>query len=269
MIQKSLLSLPISLGKYTDFVTQAVELGKAQASAYICVANVHTCIEASQDESFARVVNGADIVTPDGMPLVKGLQLLYGIKQERVAGPDLMPSLLAKAEQQNLKAFFYGSTVAILDKLVRLCNDRYPQLHITGVYSPPFRSLTSVETEDVIRAINNSGAHIVFVSLGCPKQERWMASMKGQIKALMIGVGAAFPVMAGTQKRAPYWMQRYSLEWLYRFCQEPRRLFKRYFFTNTLFVFLLLREKMRISFLNKKSKPPTFPNTNSQPGIVG
>jgi N-acetylglucosaminyldiphosphoundecaprenol N-acetyl-beta-D-mannosaminyltransferase len=246
MIHQQLIKLNLSLGSFQDFVNNIVALGQRKQSSYVCVANVHSCIETYQDATFAQVVNQADIVTPDGMPLVKALSWLYGIKQDKVSGPDLMPVLLQASEKQGLKVYFYGSTDEVLDKLKDFCQVNYPKLSIAGMYSPPFRVLTEAETQTEIQQINESGANIVLVALGCPKQERWMANMKGKINAVMVGVGGAFPMLVGVQKRAPLWMQRNSLEWFFRLAQEPRRLFKRYFITNNLFIFLVFKEKMKL-----------------------
>ena len=246
MTHQQLIKLNLSLGSFQDFVNNIVALGQRKQSSYVCVANVHSCIETYQDDTFAQVVKQADIVTPDGMPLVKALSWLYGIKQDKVSGPDLMPVLLQASEKQGLKVYFYGSTDEVLDKLKDFCQVNYPKLSIAGMYSPPFRVLTEAETQTEVQQINESGANIVLVALGCPKQERWMANMKGKINAVMVGVGGAFPMLVGVQKRAPLWMQRNSLEWFYRLAQEPRRLFKRYFITNNLFIFLVFKEKIKL-----------------------
>lgn len=253
MTHHQLIKLNLSTGSFQDFVNNIVALGQRRASSYVCVANVHMCVETYQDATFAQVVNQADIVTPDGVPLIKGLQLLYGIHQERVAGPDLMPALLAELEKQGLKVYFYGSTNDVLEKLKDFCWANYPKLLIAGMHSPPFRVLTEAETQIKIQDINDSGANIVLVALGCPKQERWMATMKGKINAVMVGVGGAFPMLVGVQKRAPLWMQRNSLEWFYRLAQEPRRLFKRYFITNSLFILLIIKEKAKMMLVKNKN----------------
>ena len=246
MTYQQLIKLNLSLGSFQDFVNNIMALGQRRQSSYVCVANVHSCIETYQDASFAQVVNQADIVTPDGMPLVKAIAWLYDIKQDKVSGPDLMPVLLQASEKQELKVYFYGSTDEVLGKLKDFCRVNYPKLSIAGMYSPPFRVLTEAEKQMEIQNINNSEANIVFVALGCPKQERWMADMKGKINAVMVGVGGAFPMLVGVQKRAPLWMQKNSLEWFYRLAQEPRRLFKRYFITNNLFIMLIIKEKIQI-----------------------
>jgi N-acetylglucosaminyldiphosphoundecaprenol N-acetyl-beta-D-mannosaminyltransferase len=240
-VTKHIISLFISTGSYDSFIHRIIELARKKQSSYVCVANVHMTIEAYWDSKFAEMVNDADLVTPDGMPLAKAMKLLYGLRQDRVAGMDLLPDLLEKAEKENLGVFFYGGTDEMLQKTKAFVQATYPDLKEQAYYSPPFRALTAEEEVSVIQQINNSGAQLVFVALGCPKQEKWMAGMKGKINACMLGIGGALPVMIGMQKRAPQWMQKLSLEWLYRLFQEPKRLFKRYFVTNTLFIWLLFK----------------------------
>lgn len=237
------VSLDISRGAYLNFLLHIIEKGMAKVSSYICVANVHMCIEAYDDPTFARVVNDADMVTPDGMPLAKAIKILYGENQERVAGMDLLPDLLKEAENKELSCFVYGGSDAMLKKSEEYISAKYPTLRC-GFYSPPFRALTPEEEQADCERINAFGAHLVFVALGCPKQEKWMARMKGKVNACMIGIGGALPVMVGMQNRAPTWMQKASLEWLYRLIQEPKRLFKRYAYTNTKFVYLLCKQKL-------------------------
>ncbi|MDP1817333.1 MAG: WecB/TagA/CpsF family glycosyltransferase [Leadbetterella sp.] len=245
LLKHKLISINISLGNFETFIKKIVDLGQKKQSTYVCVANVHMCIETYRNSAFADIVNHAVITTPDGMPLVKALKWLYGVVQEKVSGPDLMPRVLKAAEQEGLKVYFYGSTQPILEKLDAFCMDHFPNLSLAGVYSPPFRVLTDAETLEDIKRINDSDANIVFVALGCPKQERWMASMKGKINAVMIGVGGAFPMLVGVEKRAPLWMQHNGLEWFYRLIQDPQRLFKRYLVTNTSFLYLVFKEKLK------------------------
>ncbi len=240
--KKRIITIDVSIGSYQDFLIKIIKLAKKRKSNYICVANVHMTIEAYNDKNFQEVVNNAIITTPDGMPLIMALRLIYRIKQERIPGPDLMPVLLKELEKNNLSAFFYGSTINILNEMKKRLQREYPGLTVAGMFSPPFRELTNDEKNNIIEIINNTKANVVFVSLGCPKQEKWMAEMKGKINAVMIGVGAAFPIFTGMQKRAPKWMQKLCLEWLYRLLQDPKRLWRRYFYTNTKFVFLLSKE---------------------------
>lgn len=242
MERKSIIDLGITTGNYSSFVTHIVSLANQKQSANVCVANVHMFVEAYKDRTFKEILNDATVVTPDGKPLTWVLRYIYGIRQDRVAGMDLLPDLLQQMMLKRIPGFFYGGTPALLEKTEHYLHYAFPDLPIAGMYSPPFRPATAEEEEQLIQKINNSGAAVVFVILGCPKQERWMAAMKGRINAVMIGVGGALPVMVGMQKRAPSWLQNCGLEWLYRLMQEPRRLFKRYVVTNSLFIYLFFKK---------------------------
>jgi N-acetylglucosaminyldiphosphoundecaprenol N-acetyl-beta-D-mannosaminyltransferase len=242
MERKSIINFPITTGNYSSFVNHIVSLANQKESANVCVANVHMFIEAYKDETFKNIINEASIVTPDGKPLTWVLNYVYGIRQDRVAGMDLLPDLLQQMMLKQLPAFFYGGTPALLEKTEHYLRYAFPDLPIAGMYSPPFRPATPEEEEKLVKKINSSGAAVVLVILGCPKQEKWMASMKGKINAVMIGVGGALPVMVGMQKRAPAWLQNMGLEWLFRLMQEPRRLFRRYIITNSLFIYLFFKK---------------------------
>ena len=246
MKKVNLLSIAISTGSYRDFVTNIINSAGSCNSNYTCVANVHMLVEAHSDESFATLVRNAHFITPDGKPLSWALRLLYGIKQDRVAGMDLLPDLLAEASKAGMPVFFYGGTTEVLEKTELYLKENFPDVPVAGLYSPPFRELTKEEDERVIEHINTSGARLVFVILGCPKQEKWIASMQGRINAMMVAVGGALPVLVGMQKRAPRWMQGAGLEWLFRLIQEPKRLMKRYLVTNSTFVYLLFKEYFRL-----------------------
>lgn len=251
MKRKKVLSINISTGKYRTFVDNIIDLSLKKKPSYVCVANVHMVIESHGNSDYAGIVNGADIITPDGMPLIKMLDYLYKIKQDRVAGMDIFPDLLSEAEKKKAAAFFYGSSQEVLDKIKdKICGE-FPKLKIAGLHSPPFRELSESEENEIIKKINDSGASLIFVALGCPKQEIWMNRMMGKINGVMVGVGGAFPVFAGISKRAPLWMQKASLEWLYRLVREPGRLWKRYFVTNSKFLYLSLIELIRIRVLKK------------------
>lgn len=215
------------------------EWAKGRQSRYVCICNVHVVLTAKQHSEFRRVVNGADMATPDGMPLAWVLRRSGFEHQERINGPDLMWTLCSHAERERLSIFLYGSTPNTLEKLVHRLKTSFPQLIIAGIFSPPFRCLTVEEDREMTNLINNSGAHIAFVGLGCPKQEFWMAAQRGKVQAVMIGVGAAFDYHAGVVKRAPIWMRQAGLEWLCRLMSEPKRLWKRYLITNSLFLLYL------------------------------
>ena len=198
-------------------------------------------IEAYKDEAFNQVVSQSDMSTPDGVPLRIAMRILYGIPQERIAGMDAFPDLLKEAAKRKKSVFLYGSTQQVLDAIKERASKELPDLQIAGMHSPPFRKLTEEEEKDIIDTINGSGADLIFVALGCPKQERWAAAHQGKIKGCFLAVGAAFAVYAGLQDRAPKWMQDLSLEWFHRLIQEPKRLWKRYLVTNSLFLFLFMK----------------------------
>jgi len=252
-MQKQLISININTGAYKSFVNEVVEMSEKKSS-YTCVANVHMLVEAYTNPTFASIVNNADMITPDGIPLTWGLKLLHGISQDRVAGMDLLPDILKEAEQKAIPVYFYGGTDAMMSGIAKYIPKHYPELPIAGMYSPPFRDLSIEEMDLTAEIINSSGARIVLVILGCPKQELWMSMMKNKISATMIGIGGALPVLLGFQKRAPVWMQKYGLEWLFRLYQEPKRLFRRYAVTNSIFLFLLCKEIIRIKVFRQKPR---------------
>jgi N-acetylglucosaminyldiphosphoundecaprenol N-acetyl-beta-D-mannosaminyltransferase len=223
---------------YEEATEKVLAWAAAEESRYVCVANVHMVMEAHDDPSFRALVNAADLVTPDGMPLVWMLRKLGYPHQERVCGPELTSRVCAEAARRGAPVGFYGGHPEALKALVRNLSARFPGLRVVYAYSPPFRPLTPEEDERVTEEINASGARILFVGLGCPKQEWWMAEHKGRVRAVMLGVGAAFDFHAGRVRQAPVWMQRAGLEWLFRLVQEPRRLWRRYLKHNPRFLLL-------------------------------
>jgi N-acetylglucosaminyldiphosphoundecaprenol N-acetyl-beta-D-mannosaminyltransferase len=248
----TLITFPVSTGTYKEMLNEIIESSHACISSNVCIANVHMVVTAYQDKQFASIVKKADIVTPDGLPLTWAMRLVLGIKQMRVAGMNLLPDLIGAAEASKIPVYFYGGTHAMLEATCHHLGIHYPLLKIAGTYSPPFRMLTHDEENEVANLINSSGAKMVFVILGCPKQEKWMDKMKNKTSTVMIGVGGALPVLIGMQKRAPAWMQKSGLEWLYRLLQEPKRLFWRYAVTNSLFIFLVARELIRVKIMGQK-----------------
>ena len=239
MERKPVLDLNINLGGVQGCVDRIVSLASEERSAFVCLANVHMTVEAYRNPVFVRTLNRADLVVPDGMPLVHAMRWLHGVQAERVAGVDLLQALLKEAEARGLRVYFYGETESVLSRLKERIQQEFPLLRIVGAVSPPFRTLSASEELQNVAAINDAGAQLVLVALGCPRQETWMGDQQGRVQGVMIGVGAALSVYAGVRQRAPAWMRRYCLEWLYRLLQEPRRLARRYLVTNTLFMFLL------------------------------
>lgn len=236
------------IGTFIDAVSWDQAIGRIQEwtrsseSRYVCICNAHSVVTASLEPKFHQILAEADMATPDGAPVAWLLRRTGFANQARVNGPDLMLRYCAVAEQVAEPIFLYGATQNTLDRLKAALMNEFPRLIIAGMVSPPFRELSIAEDEAIVAQINSSGAKTVWVSLGCPKQERWMHEHRGRVTAVMIGVGAAFDYHAGTIERAPLWFQRNGLEWLHRLCSEPRRLWKRYLVTNSLFVVKAARQ---------------------------
>ena len=238
----SVLGAFIDATGWGETVERIAAWAAARESRYVCVCNAHSVVTATQDPKFQRVLNAADMATPDGAPVAWMLRRLGHPHQTRISGPDLMERLLGEAEKRAIPVYFFGNREIVLDELARRIVRGFPGIHLAGSQPSPFRDMSPEEDADAIARINNSKAGIVFVALGCPMQERWMAEHRGIVKAVMIGVGGAFNVYIGTVQRAPVWMQNIGLEWLHRLCSEPRRLWKRYLVTNTLFILGAIRQ---------------------------
>jgi len=233
---RTLLGMRIDGTSYATGAKQVAAWAQSRSGGFVCAANVHMAMECHDDPQFASVVNQARLVTPDGMPLVWSLRWLGLRDQQRVYGPTLMLHVCAEAERQGLAIGLYGGSEACLERLRAVLGSRFPRLLVGYAYAPPFRALTPAEDEAACAAITASGVSILFVGLGCPKQERWMASHADRLQAVQLGVGAAFAFHAGQVRQAPGWMQRCSLEWLFRLIVEPRRLWRRYAVHNPRFV---------------------------------
>ena len=203
---------------------------------YICVSNVHTTVISYKDASYCAIQNGGLMAIPDGGPL-SSVGRKRGYKNmERTTGPSLMGEVFEISMEKGYRHYFYGSTEETLKTLKHNLLKRYPKLQIVGMYSPPFQPVTSKENEEIIDKINKTNPDFVWIGLGAPKQEKWMADHQGLIDGLMIGVGAGFDYYAENIRRAPEWMQKRNLEWLYRLIQDPKRLLKRYMYTNSCFI---------------------------------
>ncbi len=239
----------INMEDTISYITENLEKLKGD---YICVSNVHTTVMAYRDKAYRRVQNGGALALPDGQPLSIVSRKRGFSEARRVPGPDLMPAILNLSQKTGYRHYFYGSTEATLEALRAALLRRYPKLQIAGMYSPPFRELTAQEDEEIINRINGSGADFMWVALGAPKQEWWMYEHRHKIKALMLGVGAAFDFTAGTTKRAPMWMQRLCLEWVFRILRDPKRMLPRYLNTNFAFVYYVYREGRAIKQRRKR-----------------
>lgn len=212
---------------------------------YVCVSNVHTTVTAYRDEKYRAVQNGSALNLPDGKPLSIVQKWMGYPEAGRVPGPDLMPEIFALSEKRGYTHYFYGSKPETLEALKKRLKEKYPELKIVGMYSPPFRPLTKEEDCEVVKMINDANPDFIWIGLGAPKQEFWMAAHEGLFSGVMLGVGAGFDFHAGTIKRAPMWMQESCMEWLYRITQDPKRLLKRYLDTNFSFLWYLVKEYRR------------------------
>ena len=203
---------------------------------YICVSNVHTTVTSYEDASYCAVQNGGLMAIPDGGPLSTVGRRRGCKNMARTTGPSLMGEIFKISAKKGYRHYFYGSKQETLELLEKKLKEHYPGIKIAGMYSPPFRPLTEEEDKAVIERINEANPDFVWIGLGAPKQEKWMAAHQGKIDGLMLGVGAGFEYYAENIKRAPMWMQKHNLEWVYRLVQDPKRLFKRYWSTNTKFI---------------------------------
>ena len=203
---------------------------------YICVSNVHTTVTSFEDAAYCAIQNGGLMAIPDGGPLSTVGQKRGHKNMERTTGPSLMGEIFEISAKKGYRHYFYGSKEETLELLQKKLMEKYPEIQIAGMYSPPFRPLTEEEDKVIIERINETKPDFVWVGLGAPKQEKWMAAHQGKIDGLMLGVGAGFDYYAENIKRAPMWMQKHNLEWVYRLVQDPKRLFKRYWSTNTKFI---------------------------------
>ena len=245
---------------WDDALSSISRWAKTRQSRYVCLCNVHGVVAAIAKTGLRKAINGADLAAPDGKPVAVALALQGFRGQPRISGSELMWKCCERAAESGVSIFLYGSTSENLSVLIEALKASFPKLKIADAYSPPFRQLSDEEDADVVRIINDSGAGLVFVGLGCPKQELWMANHKGRIQAVMLGVGAAFDFQSGKVKRAPNWMQDMGLEWLSRLLSEPRRLWRRYLVTNSIFlIYLLWRTPAWIISRRGRSMTDTLP----------
>ena len=203
---------------------------------YMCVSNVHTTVTAFEDKEYRAVQNGGIMAIPDGGPLSSTGKRRGHKKMSRTTGPSYMGEVFKISVQYGWKHYFYGSKQETLDKLKSELEKNYQGIEIVGMYSPPFRPLTEEEDREVVENINRAKPDFLWIGLGAPKQELWMAVHQGKVESFMVGVGAGFDYYAGNIERAPHWMQKINMEWFYRLIQDPKRLFSRYMKTNSKYI---------------------------------
>jgi N-acetylglucosaminyldiphosphoundecaprenol N-acetyl-beta-D-mannosaminyltransferase len=246
-LKRTVLGVPLALTDYESTLDWIDGMVQADARGYVCVAAVHTVMASQDDPVLREAVLNADFTVPDGQPLVWALRAFGHRLPDRVYGPTLMDLACARAAKTGQRFYLYGGrNPGALQELARQLRLRHPGLQIVGGQAPPFRPLTPEEEDAVVEDIRRSRADVVWVGIGVPKQELWMARMRERLSApVLVGVGAAFDMHAGLVPQAPPWMQRLGLEWLFRLRQEPRRLWKRYAVYNPRFVVGFLREYAR------------------------
>jgi N-acetylglucosaminyldiphosphoundecaprenol N-acetyl-beta-D-mannosaminyltransferase len=241
----TVLGIGISAVSMDQAAEQVCAWARTRARATVAVAAVHSVVDAQDDPVVKAAMDGADLCVPDGVPLVWLLRRAGFSHVTRVFGPDLMLAVCARLAAEGARMFYYGGAEGVADDLARAMEGRFPGLRTAGAWTPPFRPLSAEEEEDVARRIEAAAPDVLWVGLGSPRQEAWMAAFRPRLSVpVMLGVGAAFDYNTGRTTRAPRWMQRCALEWVYRIIQEPRRLWRRYARNNPLFVWWLLRERL-------------------------
>ena len=253
------VSLAIDVCNYESAIERIAQIARTERGGYVCFSTVHMVMESFDDPEYAAKVNNADMIVPDGMPLV-WMQKLQGAKNaDRVRANTIMAKLFEYAEKNDLSVGFYGGRQEVLDEIKIKAEKEYPKLKIAYIYSPPFRPLTAEEDVQITAEINAKKPDILFTGLGCPKQERWMAEHKEKVSCVMLGVGASFDFYAGNVRECPEWLSNIGLEWLFRLTQEPRRLWRRYLILNPRFI---LQALLQLSGLKKFGKTTNAADEN-------
>jgi N-acetylglucosaminyldiphosphoundecaprenol N-acetyl-beta-D-mannosaminyltransferase len=231
------LQIPEVIEKLEEWIRER------RRSHFVALANVNNVMEARKDPGFRKIQDSADLALPDGMPLVWMGRLHGHPLRRRVYGPDLLLDFCRQTEGKGYSHFFYGGAPGIGEQLAEEMKRRFPGTKIAGVYSPPFRALNRQEDASIVEMINQAAPDVLWVGLGCPKQERWIYEHRNRLRVPVIaGIGQAFDIHSGRVTQAPRWMREHGLEWLFRFCSEPRRLWRRYLVYNAEFLFSLLVE---------------------------
>ncbi len=251
---RSILGMRADVSDYAGATARVLDWAKAGESRYVCAANVHMVMETYDSASFRGVVNRADLVVPDGMPLVWALRALGAREASRVYGPTLTLRVCEAAAREGVPIGLYGGTPESLRDFVTFLEARFPEIQVVCQIAPPFRTPTAEEDAAYTQQLVDSGARIVLVGIGCPKQERWMADHLRRLSAVMLGVGAAFDFHSGRVKQAPPALQRVGMEWLFRLLMEPRRLWRRYAKHNPRFVGLFALQMLGVRNFNSLEK---------------
>ncbi len=263
--QRYVLGQRLDATDYADATERVVDWARRGESRYVCLSNVHMVMQGWDDPNFRQIINTADLITTDGVPLVWCLRALGVPSAVRVYGPDLTLHVCATAAQQQLAIGLYGGTAQSLKEFAALLQSRFPAIEIACSIAPPFRPLTAAEDATYTKQLAESGARILFVGIGCPKQEIWMSEHRGRLNMPMLGVGAAFDFHAGRIKQAPAWLQAIGLEWLFRLLMEPRRLWRRYAWHNPRFVLFFIGQLLRGRRRRRTSQGHVGRGSSSEP----
>lgn len=248
-MKQKILTMDVDVTQLSSALNQTVILAQAEQGAYVCVSNVHMCMEVFDSFSFRNVVNNADLVIADGRPISWAQQLLGHKQAKQVRGQDIMNALCQQSHNSELSIGFYGgSSDDVLFRVINNLQHQFPYIKINYSFSPPFRALTKAEDKHIITKINNANVDVLFVGIGCPKQENWMAEHKATLNCVMLGVGAAFDFIAGDKKHAPRWIQKIGCEWLFRLLSEPQRLWKRYLKQNPRFFYHFIKQYIKYKY---------------------
>ena len=263
--QRYVLGQRLDATDYADATARVIDWANRGESRYVCLSNVHMVMQGWDDPNFRQIINAADLITTDGVPLVWCLRALGLPSAVRVYGPDLTLHVCATAAQQQLAIGLYGGTAQSLKEFAALLQSRFPAIEIACSIAPPFRPLTEAEDATYTKQLAESGARILFVGIGCPKQEIWMSEHRGRLNMPMLGVGAAFDFHAGRVKQAPAWLQAIGLEWLFRLLMEPRRLWRRYAWHNPRFVLFFIGQLLRGRRRRRTSQGHVGRGSSSEP----
>jgi N-acetylglucosaminyldiphosphoundecaprenol N-acetyl-beta-D-mannosaminyltransferase len=245
--KRNVLGVMVDAVDMDGAVDRVVQAARSRAPFSVTALAVHGLMTGVFDKEYRYLLNHLDLIVPDGQPVRWALNWIHGAKlSERVYGPDLTLGVCRRAAQEGLPIYLYGSTSDILGQLQSNLLARFPGLEVAGTESSRFRRISAEEKAHIVASICRSGASIVFVGTGCPRQEVWAFNFRDCLSIPVVAVGAAFPFLAGELPQAPQWMQRRGLEWLFRLVTEPKRLWKRYLFLNPIYLVLFLLQKMRI-----------------------
>ncbi|MFN8530138.1 MAG: WecB/TagA/CpsF family glycosyltransferase [Anaerolineae bacterium] len=252
----SVLGVLIHPITYAGAVTQIIEAAQGRRVFRVAPLAVHGVIEAVLHPQYRHRLNQFDLAVPDGQPVRWALRWLHGFRlPDRVYGPTLMLTVCEQAAAQNLPIYLYGTTTQTIDALCERLRDQFPSLKIAGGAPSQFRGLSAEENTQMIESIKSSGARIVFVGLGCPRQEVWVYENADRLAMPTIAVGAAFDFLSGQKAQAPSWMQANGLEWLFRLLHEPARLWRRYLIYNSLYVLLLVLQLLHLKRFDTNGEP--------------